>query len=88
MKTFLWAPCAVLEHWDGCYLAPLPSGPLLVLSASAADVVACVSDGDDEEAIVGRLAESVGLQASVIREDVLQVLATLVSHNILLERHE
>lgn len=80
---YKWAACGVVEDQAHCYLAALPDGPILVLSASAAQVALSIEDHDTERSVVARLSEQTGIPMGQMAPDVRLVIASLVEHKIL-----
>lgn len=65
------------------FLALLPDGPALRLIGSGAVIWDCLTDGATPEAVVARVAETVGLPATDIRADVTDFLDDLVRTGLL-----
>lgn len=74
-----------MEDAGGWYLAALPDGPIMALSASAVDVVASIEDGDSAEQVVSRIASLFEVSVNDIRADVQRVIDTLVASGVLEE---
>lgn len=83
MTALAWAPHALTEFDGNYYLAGLPSGPILALSDSAAEIVLDIVDGDTVDVVTERVAGLVGLPAAALRADISRTIETLIGHGLL-----